>query len=237
MKKLVASGVAALSIATGSLAVAALSPLGAASAQSTDSTTTTTPATGSAATTAAPARGGALKSVLDGLVSDGTITQAQADAITAKVDAARAANPAPDKGMRGVGGATLDDIATALGITTTDLQTQLKAGATLSSIAGDKLPALTTLLTDKANARIDQALTDGKITAETAATMKAAVPAKVTAMLDGTAPLGGPGGPGGHGGPGEHGGRPGRGPADGAAPADGSAPSTGATGSTTTTTP
>ena len=230
MKKLVASGVAALSIATGSLAVAVLSPLGAASAQ-TGSTTTTAPATGATGATAtAPARGGALKSVLDSLVTDGTITQAQADAITAKLDAARAANPAPDRGMRGFGGAGLDDIATALGITTTDLRTQLEGGATLSAVAGDKLPAITTLLTDKANARIDQAVTDGKITAETAATMKAAVPAKVTAMLDGTAPFGGPGGPGGHGGPGERGGH-------GRGPADGTAPSTGATGSTTTTTP
>ncbi|CAB4832204.1 unannotated protein [freshwater metagenome] len=48
-------------------------------------------------------------------------------------------------------------------------------------------------------ARIDQGLTDGKITAETAATIKAGVPAMVTAMLDGTAPHGGPGGPGGDG--------------------------------------
>ena len=67
MKKLVASGVAALSIATGSLAVAVLNPLGAASAQ--------TGSTG--ATTAATTRGGALKSVLDGFVADGTITQAE----------------------------------------------------------------------------------------------------------------------------------------------------------------
>lgn len=189
MKKLVASGVAALSIATGSLAVAVLNPLGAASAQ--------TGSTG--ATAAAPTRGGALKSVLDGLVTDGTITQAQADAIAAKLDAARAANPAPEKELRGIGGANLDDIATALGITADDLRTQLEGGATLSSIAGDKVAALTTLLTDKAMARIDQGLTDGKITAETAATIKAGVPAMVTAMLDGTAPHGGPGGPGGDG--------------------------------------
>ena len=189
MKKLVASGVAALSIATGSLAVAVLNPLGAASAQ--------TGSTG--ATAAAPTRGGALKSVLDGLVTDGTITQAQADAIAAKLDAARAANPAPEKKLRCIGGANLDDIATALGITADDLRTQLEGGATLSSIAGDKVAALTTLLTDKAMARIDQGLTDGKITAETAATIKAGVPAMVTAMLDGTAPHGGPGGPGGDG--------------------------------------
>ena len=83
MKKLVASGIAALSIATGSLAVAAIAPFGAASAQ-TDSGSTTT----AEATTTAPAAkpGGALTSVLAAAVADGTITQAQADAITAKLD-------------------------------------------------------------------------------------------------------------------------------------------------------
>jgi len=210
MKKLVAGGVAALSIATGSIGVAVLSPLGTAGAQSTDGTTTTQPQ----ATTTKPVRADGLKSVLDGLVADKTITQAQADAITAKLEAWRAANPAPDHGGRrhGMAGAKLDDIASALGITAEELRTQLQSGATLRAIAGDKVAALTTLLTDNANARIDQAVTDGRITAETAATMKAEVPAKVQAMLDGSAQLGGPGGhgPGGHG-PG------GRGMANGAA--------------------
>ena len=83
MKKLVVGGIAALSIVTGSAAVAALSPLTSAGAQSTTgSTATTSTATGNATT--APARVNPLKSVLDGLVTDGTITQAQADAITAK---------------------------------------------------------------------------------------------------------------------------------------------------------
>ena len=204
MNKLVASGVAALSIATGSIAVAVLNPLGSANAQSADGTTTAAPAPTNATTAAKPERGAALKSVLGNLVTGGTITQAQADAITAGMDAFRAANPAPDHGGgrdRGMAGAPLDDIATTLGITEDALRTQLQGGATLRTIAGDKVGALTTLLTDKANARIDQGVTDAKITAETAATMKAAVPAKILAMLDGTAPAGGPGGhgPGGRG--------------------------------------
>ncbi len=206
MNKLVASGVAALSIATGSIAVAVLNPLGSAGAQSIDGTTTSAPAPTNATTAAKPERGAALKSVLGNLVTGGTITQAQADAITAGMGAFRAANPAPDHGGdrgrdRGMAGAPLDDIATTLGITEDALRTQLQGGATLRTIAGDKVAALTTLLTDKANARIDQGVTDAKITAATAATMKAAVPAKVVAMLDGTAPAGGRGpgrrGPGG----------------------------------------
>ncbi len=206
MKKLVASGVAALSIATGSLAVAALSPLGAASAQ-TDSGSTTT----AEATTTTPAKpGAALSSVLASAVADGTITQAQADAITAKMDAYRAANPAPDHGPRGerggpgVAGASLDDIAAVIGITADELHTQLESGATLRTIAGDKADAVAAALTDKANARIDEQLAAGKIDDATATSLKAGVAAKVQAMLDGTAPAGGPGGRGdrGPGGPG-----------------------------------
>lgn len=206
MKKLVAGGIAALSIATGSAAVAALSPLTSAGAQSTTgSTPTTSTATGTSATTA-PVRVNPLKSVLDGLVSDGTITQAQADAITAKMTALRAANPMPDHGGgRGFAGAPLADIATALGTTEADVRTQLEAGKSLRTIAGDKADAITKLLTDKANARIDQGVTDGKITADNAATLKAGIAAKVQAMLDRTGVDGGPGGFGGFGGRGRGG--------------------------------
>lgn len=210
MKKLVVGGIAALSIATGSAAVAALSPLTSAGAQSTTgSTATTSTATGSATT--APARVNPLKSVLDGLVTDGTITQAQADAITAKMTALRAANPMPDHGGgRGFAGAPLADIATALGTTEADLRTQLEAGKSLRTIAGDKADAVVKLLTDNANARIDKGVTDAKITADNAATLKAGVAAKVQAMLDRTGVDGGPGGFGfgggrGHGGHGPDG--------------------------------
>lgn len=199
MKKLMAGGVAALGIATGSLAIAAINPLGLASAQ-TDSTATASGATGSGTSATAQKPGDGLKSVLDGLVQSGTITQAQADAITQKMDEWRAANPRPDHGGKGgaMAGAKLDEIATALGTTVEDLQAKLQAGQTLRAIAGDKVDALTTLLTTNANARIDAQLADGKITAETAATMKAQVAAKVQEMLDRTGPVGGGRGPGGH---------------------------------------
>ncbi len=226
MKKLVAGGVATLSIVTGSLGLAALNPFGVASAQTTGSSATTATAPADA-----PQKGQGLSTVLTALVADGTITQAQSDAITAKLDAWRAANPAPERGGRGGGmaGAAPEAIASALGITAEDLQTKLAGGATLRSIAGDKLDALTALLTTQANERIDQGVTDGRITAETAATMKAEVPAKVQELLDrtGGAGKGGPGGMGmGKGKGGE------RGPRGGAPATSGSAPA--ASGSTTT---
>lgn len=194
MKKLVASGVAALSIATGSLAVAALNPLGVASAQ-TDGSTTTAPDAQSA-----PRRGGHVAEALQALVTDGTITQAQADAITAKLEALHAAQP--DQGARGgaprggVAGATSDEVASVLGITAEELRTQLQSGATLRSIAGDKVAALTTLLTDKANARIDEQLAAGRIDQAKATELKAGVAAKVEATLDRAGGMKGPKGDG-----------------------------------------
>lgn len=217
MKKLMVGGIATLGLATGSLAIAAINPFGVASAQTDGTASSSTSATA----TNDQKPGDALKSVLDGLVSDGTITQSQADAITKKMDDWRAANPRPDRGdkggMRGgaMAGAKLDDIATALGTTVSDLQTKLQAGQSLRTIAGDKVDALTTLLTTKANERIDQAVTDGKITADTAATMKSQVAQKVQEMLDRTGPMGGGRGPGGH-----------RGGAPMGAPAAGQTPST-----------
>lgn len=198
MKKLVAGGVATLGIVTGSLGLAALNPFGVANAQTTDSSATTATAPADA-----PKPGQGLSTVLAALVADSTITQAQSDAITSKLDAWRAANPAPERGGRGGGmaGAPVEDIASALGITAEDLHTKLEGGATLRSIAGDKVDALATLLTTKANERIDQGVTDGRITAENAAKMKAEVPAKVQELLDRTGGMGkgGPGGPGGMG--------------------------------------
>jgi hypothetical protein len=198
MKKLMAGGVAALALTTGSLGAAALLPLGIAGAQ-TDSGGTTTPTP--------PQRGGHLDAALTALVTDGTLTQAQADAIKAKLGALHASDPAGPRGERGerggkgpMAGAMPEDIASALGITADQLRTQLESGASLRSIAGDKVAALTTLLTDKANARIDEQLAAGKIDQAKADELKAGVAAKVQEMLDRTGAPKGPKGPmGGHG--------------------------------------
>jgi hypothetical protein len=198
MNKLVASGVAALGIATGSMAIATLVPLGVAGAQ-TDSGSTAT-------AEAAPTRRGHLAAALDALVTDGTITQAQADAISAKVQSLRPADG--ERGGRmgkgGVAGAAADEVAAVLGITVEQLQTQLQGGATLRSLAGDKVAELTSLLTTKANARIDEQLAAGRIDQAKADALKAGVAAKVEATLD---RAGSPGGPRGGAGRGGHGAR------------------------------
>jgi hypothetical protein len=96
-------------------------------------------------------------------------------------------------------GASLDEIATFLGTDTATLREQLRTKS-LGEIAGAKKAGLVTFLADKANARIDAAVTRGVLTAEQATSMKAKTAERVAKMVDAvggkkSAPLGGrPGG-------------------------------------------
>ncbi|CAB4883517.1 unannotated protein [freshwater metagenome] len=132
-------------------------------------TTPTDPAavaTDSAAPTGGPHQ--LLQDSLATLVSDGTITQAQADAITAATEANRPTGGpgmgdgdgdhagrghggpgmggpgmgGPGNGGPGMGGrhggAGLDTAATALGMTADELRTELQGGKTIAQVATDK---------------------------------------------------------------------------------------------------
>jgi hypothetical protein len=167
-------------------------------------------------------RGAELSALLATLVSKGTITQAQADAIVAAhtaADAARdALRPAKD-GLKGPFGDKLTVIASTLGTDTTTVLTRLKAGESLATIAGAKKDALIAALVADETKKIDAAVTAGTLTSAQATALKANLVAHVTAEVNATAPLGGPkGGPmGGKGGKG-HGGPRGGGMMGGAAP-------------------
>mgnify|MGYP000314770214 FL=1 len=145
-----------------------------------------------------------LTTLLATLVTKGTITQSQADAIIAAAKTAEAARDAlrPEMGPKGgIGGAQdqkLTVVATTLGLDTTTVLTRLKAGETLATIAGAKKDALITALVADETKRIDAAVTAGTITAAQATTLKANLVAHVTAEVNATAPVGGPqGGKGG----------------------------------------
>ncbi len=167
-------------------------------------------------------RGAELSALLATLVSKGTITQAQADAIVAAhtaADAARdALRPAKD-GLKGPFGDKLTVIASTLGTDTTTVLTRLKAGESLATIAGAKKDALIAALVADETKKIDAAVTAGTLTSAQATELKANLVAHVTAEVNATAPIGGPkGGPmGGKGGKG-HGGPRGGGMMGGAAP-------------------
>jgi len=138
--------------------------------------------TGSAAASAHPGKGGAgLESLLSSLVSKGTITQSQADAIAkAKDDAVSAGKAIMDSNR-----AALDAVITStLGISLDTVKTRLKAGETLSAIAGDKKDALIAGLIAELNKQIDAALAAGKITTAQATEQKTKTSDRVTKMVN-----------------------------------------------------
>ena len=133
-----------------------------------------------------------LGSLLSGLVTKGTITQSQADAIVkAQTDAMAAGKAAMDKNRA----AGLAVITSTLGITEEALKTRMKAGDSLATIAGDKKDALIAALVAYENKEITDAQTAGKITADRATKMKANVTARVTEMVNNLRPPRGPHGP------------------------------------------
>ena len=124
----------------------------------------------------------ALDSILTGLVSKGTITQVQSDAIKAAVtsaaETAKANRPAK---VDGPDRAAMDAlISTTLGIDSATIKSRLKAGETLAAIAGSKKDALISALVAEHTKKIDAKVAEGKITSEQATTLKANLVAHVT---------------------------------------------------------
>ena len=164
------------------------------------------------------ARGGGhaadLAATLSALVAKGTITQAQADAITA---AAAAAAETAKHAARDADHATKDAdrvalealISKTIGVDSATIRTRLAAGESLGAIAGAKKAELISVLVADKTKRIDSDVTAGKLTAAQATTLKAGLTAHVTAEVDSVGGKRGPGkghkegkGGRGHGGPG-----------------------------------
>ncbi|MEI6812426.1 MAG: hypothetical protein WCK72_06550 [Actinomycetes bacterium] len=125
--------------------------------------------------------GGDLATVLSGLVAKGTLTQAQVDAINAAIAAAHASAKPPVNPMRA---AEETLIASTIGIDVATLETRLKAGDSLATIAGSKTPALIAALVADATKKIDAAVTAGQISAARATTLKTNLTAQVTAVVN-----------------------------------------------------
>ena len=131
----------------------------------------------------------AVNSVLSALVTKGTITQAQADAIKAAFAAA-----APVRGMdgpgKGMGPNDADRVALealvskTIGVDSATIRTRLAAGESLGAIAGAKKAELISVLVAEETKRIDANVTAGKLTAAQATTLKAGLTAHITAEID-----------------------------------------------------
>ncbi len=164
--------------------------------------------------TAAPTIGtsSGISTVLSTLVTKGTITQAQADAIIAAIKAtpkgktvAPVKPPAGTKpsiggmgqgmgqgmGREGMGGFGAHDaarqavITSTLGLTAADLQAARVAGKSLAVLAGTaKTESLITALINYDSMQIDSAVTANRITAANAVTLKANLRTRITAEVN-----------------------------------------------------
>ena len=126
--------------------------------------------------------------ILADLVKAGTITQAQADAISKKFDEFKAtmdANKAANKAARDAHHAAEEAlIASTLGIDAATIKTRLAAGESLATIAGAKKAALITALVAFETKEIDARVAAGKLTAAQATAIKAELTARVTAQVE-----------------------------------------------------
>ena len=170
-RKLAASAAAVLTLGTGGLAIAAVNPLGTAGA----ATPATTPAP---ATTDAKTRPHPLQAALAGLVKDGTLTQAQSDAVTKAVKAQVGQSGALTH-LRQNRGEIVKTAATAIGIEPAELVTALKGGQSIADVAkanGVETKTVTDALVTAAGAKVDAAVQAGKVTSEQATKIKARLP-------------------------------------------------------------
>lgn len=149
---------------------------------------------------AAGVQGHGPASVLSELVTDGTLTQEQADKVTDAFEKQREEMKAKHEEQRAAMEAVVTD---TLGISKEDLEAAREEGKSLADIAGDKRDELVAALVAFQTAEIDAAVADGKMTQEQADKMKADLPERVAERVDNAAPEGR--GPGGHGGPGRGG--------------------------------
>ncbi len=141
-------------------------------------------------------------------VTEGDLTQEQADLRLANSDQAiadllngtmplgeRGFGPDGDRGRHGPGpgfdmNSTLPDL---LGIDATELMTQLQAGSTIAQIAetnGVAVDDVINTLVTEATARLDSAVTDGKLTQTQADEALTTMTQRITDRVNGTMPLG-----------------------------------------------
>ena len=130
---------------------------------------------------------------LSGLVSDGSITQEQADEVASTLDEAGIGHGGGHRG----GGLDLSAAATALGMTEDELRTALEAdGTTLAEVAeqqGVEVDTLVDALVTAQQERIAQAVEDGDLTQEQADERLADLEERVTDRVNSARPDGGRG--------------------------------------------
>lgn len=181
-KKLAALGLSAALLGGGAAGTVLMSPT-TASAESTTATT--------ADSSDAAKPGAWMSDALAKLVSGGTLTQAQADAVTAALEAARPeGGPGGGEPGRG-GGPGLEAAATALGIEASALRTELQSGKTIADVAeanNVSIDKVIAAIVADMNDHLAQAVTDGRLTQAEADTRKADATEHATDLVNGVRP-------------------------------------------------
>ncbi len=157
----------------------------------TDQTASTVQAAADTSTRPSPADH--FREALAPLVTDGTITQAQADAVVAALEQA-----GPPRGSHGGRGAArgLTAAATAIGITVDELRTALIGGQTIAQVAegkGVSVQAVIDAMVAEAKAHLDEHVADGDLTQAEADARLADITARIGEMVNSTRPIGGRG--------------------------------------------
>ena len=138
------------------------------------------------ATTGVAGRLEALRDALAGLVTDGTLTQEQADEVATTLDESDALRGGGGRG-HGWGAVDLTAAAEALGLTEDELTTALGVdGTTLSDVAADQgvdTSVLVDALVAAGTERIDAAVADGRLTQEEADERIAALPERIESEI------------------------------------------------------
>ena len=152
----------------------------------------------SGSSTSVGGRLNAIKDALKGLVSDGTLTQSQADKVATTLDEKLPKRGPGGPGMRmhregPFGGPHLHpvDVAKVLGLTPAELRTQLEAGKTLAQIAqaqGISKATLIDKLVAAAKADIAADVKAGRLTQAQADKITAGLEARITKRVDEVGP-------------------------------------------------
>lgn len=210
---------AALGLAAGLLgggaAGFALGVPGFASAQTTDSAAPSTPGQSTPAPAKPADRARWMRDALAPLVGNGTITQAQADAVIGALEEARSlkGRGGPGRGGFRFGiGRHLTAAADALGISAEELRTALREGQSLADVARDRgvdPERVVDALVAQLKTHLDAAVTAGRLTQAQADEKLSGATDRIRAKVNGELPLKGGRGRHGFGGP-----RPDQAPAD-----------------------
>jgi ribosomal protein S20 len=167
-------------------------------------TATPSPSASSSTAPTRPDRLADLKSALKSLVTDGTITQAQADKIATRLDQAlpkRGPGFEGDfrggmHGLRDLIGGGIDAAAKALGMTADQVRQGLQSGTSLADLAKSKnvdVSKVVDALVSNASADLDQAVKDGRLTADRATSIKSSLKDRITQLVQHAPPSFGPG--------------------------------------------